>query len=154
MRLSPQTGKTDCHIIDFVDSTSRGSSIVSTPTLFGLDPDDVIQGKTNSPIYRNHPMMRNPSDETIDSLEARAASQMGGGGGDLNYDDGPLVEPESVTYTDYENPFALVEDSSGAPHIAQLSKFAWVGCGEDIYILECLGKGHLKIDSVTEENGM
>ena len=42
MRLSPQTGKTDCHIIDFVDSTSRISGIVTSPTLFGLDPDEVF----------------------------------------------------------------------------------------------------------------
>ena len=44
MRLSPQTGKTDCHIIDFVDSTSRVSGVVCTPTLFGLDPDEAIEG--------------------------------------------------------------------------------------------------------------
>lgn len=42
MRLSPQTGKTDCHIIDFVDSTSRISGIVTSPTLFGLDPDEIF----------------------------------------------------------------------------------------------------------------
>jgi len=44
MRLSPQTGKADCHIIDFVDSTNRVSGIVSTPTLFGLDTEDEIDG--------------------------------------------------------------------------------------------------------------
>jgi hypothetical protein len=46
MRLSPQTGKEDCRIIDFVDSTSRVSGVVSTPTLFGLDPAEIqIDGK-------------------------------------------------------------------------------------------------------------
>ena len=46
MRLSPDTGKKDCRIIDFVDSTSRMSGIVSVPTLFGLDPDTVaVEGK-------------------------------------------------------------------------------------------------------------
>ena len=44
MRLSPQTGKEDCHIIDFVDSTNRVSGIISTPTLFGLDVEDEIDG--------------------------------------------------------------------------------------------------------------
>lgn len=46
MRLSPNTGKTDCRIIDFVDSTSRVSGVVAVPTLFGLDPASVdIEGE-------------------------------------------------------------------------------------------------------------
>lgn len=44
MRQSPETGKQDCQIIDFVDSNDRVSGIVSTPTLFGLDPDEAIDG--------------------------------------------------------------------------------------------------------------
>ena len=45
MRQSPSTGKVDCHIIDFVDSTNRVAGVVSIPTLFGLDPGEVIDGK-------------------------------------------------------------------------------------------------------------
>ena len=45
MRLSPETGKKDCHIIDFVDSTNRVPGVVSVPTLFGLDPSEVIDGQ-------------------------------------------------------------------------------------------------------------
>jgi ATP-dependent helicase IRC3 len=41
MRLSEGTGKTDCQIIDFVDSTNLVLGVVSTPTLFGLDPAEV-----------------------------------------------------------------------------------------------------------------
>lgn len=45
MRLSPDTGKEDCRIIDFVDSANRVAGVVSTPTLFGLDPGDLqIEG--------------------------------------------------------------------------------------------------------------
>lgn len=44
MRLSPGTGKDDCHIIDFVDSTGRVAGVVSVPTLFGLDPSELIEG--------------------------------------------------------------------------------------------------------------
>lgn len=50
MRLSPGTGKTDCHIIDFVDSTSRVPGIMSVPTLFGLDVDEEIEGEN---VYMN-----------------------------------------------------------------------------------------------------
>lgn len=65
-----------------------------------------------------------------------------------------MPEPKSVTYTDYENPFALVEQSSGAPHIAKLSSNAWVGCGDDIYVLECLGKGHIRVEPVQATEGV
>lgn len=44
MRLSPRTGKTDCRVIDFVDSLSRVGGIVDGPTLFGLEPDEVVEG--------------------------------------------------------------------------------------------------------------
>ena len=62
-----------------------------------------------------------------------------------------IPKPQSVTYTDYENPFSLVGQSSGAPHIAKLSSNAWVGCGNDVYALECLGKGHIRIEPVDAE---
>jgi hypothetical protein len=42
MRRSPETGKEDCRIIDFVESTSRVTGVISTPTLFGLDPGEIV----------------------------------------------------------------------------------------------------------------
>lgn len=44
MRLSPETGKQDCHILDFVDAQDRVSGTFSTPTLFGLDPQEMTSG--------------------------------------------------------------------------------------------------------------
>lgn len=44
MRLSPQTGKQDCHILDFVDSHGRVAGMFSTPSLFGLDPNEITPG--------------------------------------------------------------------------------------------------------------
>lgn len=49
MRLSPQTGKKDCQIIDFIDIAGRTPGLVSTPTLFGLDPSEVVDG--NTPLF-------------------------------------------------------------------------------------------------------
>jgi hypothetical protein len=46
MRLSPQTNKEDCHVIDFVDSANRVAGIASVPTLFGLDPSVIITCKS------------------------------------------------------------------------------------------------------------
>ncbi|KAJ7786259.1 P-loop containing nucleoside triphosphate hydrolase protein, partial [Mycena metata] len=127
MRLSPNTGKEDCRIIDFVDSTSRVSGIVSVPTLFGLDPDTV-----------------SIDDETTESLEKRAAEAMALDSRDI------IPEPRSVTYKDYDDPFSLLSQGSGAPQIAKISKHAWVGCGGDVYVLECLGKGHVRIEPVED----
>ncbi|KAJ7932447.1 P-loop containing nucleoside triphosphate hydrolase protein [Mycena leptocephala] len=106
MRLSPGTGKTDCRIIDFVDSASRVSGIVSVPTLF---------------------------DETTESLERLAAESIA-----LDSTD-DIPEPRSP--------------GSGAPQIAKMSRHAWVGCGGDIYVLECLGKGYIRIERVEDDEG-
>ncbi|KAF9270115.1 P-loop containing nucleoside triphosphate hydrolase protein [Marasmius fiardii PR-910] len=114
MRLSPATGKEDCRIIDFVDTLSRIAGVVSTPTLFGLNPDEIqIDGKN------------------ADTLEE-------------------IPQPKSVTYTDYDDPLSFVEDSSGAPHIMSLSPHAWVGCGGELYVLECLGKGFIRLEKVED----
>ena len=48
MRLSPNTEKEDCHIIDFVDSTNRIVGIVNAPTLFGLAPEAVVDSASYS----------------------------------------------------------------------------------------------------------
>ncbi|GAW06115.1 P-loop containing nucleoside triphosphate hydrolase protein [Lentinula edodes] len=126
MRLSPDTGKKDCRIIDFVDSANRVSGIMSTPTLFGLDPADLVI-----------------EDETLESLEEKSSAQI------ALQDADNVPDPESVTYTDYEDPFAFISKFSGlSPHINQLSSYAWVGCGSDIYVLECLGKGFIRIEKV------
>ena len=59
----------------------------------------------------------------------------------------PIPAPKSVTYIDYEDPFALVRGYSGTPKdIFAVSKYAWVGCGGDTYILDCLGNGWIKVE--------
>jgi len=30
----------------------------------------------------------------------------------------------------------------------------WVGCGGEIYVLECLGKGHIRIEPVEADEGI
>ncbi|KAG6862363.1 hypothetical protein C0995_011803 [Termitomyces sp. Mi166 len=130
MRLSPSTGKQDCRIIDFVDSTSRVAGVVSVPTLFGLSPGEI-----------------DIDDDTTESLERRAAETIASSDADN------VPQPTTVTYTEYEDPFSLVGDSSGAPHIAILSKYAWVACGSDIYVLELMGKGHIRVEPTENMEG-
>lgn len=92
------------------------------------------------------------SDESTETLEARAADAIARTETDHpdSYDKVP--QPKSVIFTEHDNPFSLV-DSSGAPHIATLSSNAWVGCGDDVYVLECLGKGYIRIDPVPADDG-
>ncbi|KAJ7244750.1 P-loop containing nucleoside triphosphate hydrolase protein [Mycena haematopus] len=148
MRLSPKTGKKDCRIIDFVDSASRVSGIVSVPTLFGLDPDTIlIEGKPLDHIHCRATIQNTSTDETTESLEKLAADSIA-----LDTTD-DIPEPRSVTYKDYDDPFSLVGNGSGAPQIETISRHAWVGCGGDVYVLECLGKGYIRIEPAQDDEG-
>jgi ATP-dependent helicase IRC3 len=64
-----------------------------------------------------------------------------------------VPSPKSVTFTDFDNPFSFVGQSFGAPHAAKLSQLAWVGCGGDIYILECMGKGYIRLEPIIDAEG-
>ena len=80
-------------------------------------------------------------DETTESLRERASAVI------ARDTESDVPRPKSVTYIDYENPFSMVsEASSGAAHVATLSKYAWVGCGGDVYVLDLMGKGHVRIE--------
>lgn len=87
-------------------------------------------------------------DETPATLQKRAAEQRATSSRSVD-----IQAPKSVTYTDYDDPFSMVNTSSGAPHIYKLSQLAWVGCGGDIYVLECLGRGHLRIEPMDSSEG-
>lgn len=99
-------------------------------------------------LYLMYPVLTPFADETSETLEKRTAETI------LSHSVTHVPAPKSVTYTDYEDPFSMVNESSGAPHISKLSQYAWVGCGGDIYVLECLGKGHLRIEPVERGEGM
>jgi ATP-dependent helicase IRC3 len=43
LRLSPETEKESCLIIDLVGNSTAG--VVCTPTLFGIDPDTALEGE-------------------------------------------------------------------------------------------------------------
>ncbi|KAH8110070.1 P-loop containing nucleoside triphosphate hydrolase protein [Phellopilus nigrolimitatus] len=119
MRLSPQTGKDDCHIMDFVDNTHRISGIISIPTLVGVDPNS-----SRSLQDREDPLLVVPYDNE--------------GGSD----------PPPVAYVDYK----LSDLVREAQSIKRFSRFAWVDCGNDIYVLECSDKGYIKIEPVTNDD--
>ena len=59
--------------------------------------------------------------------------------------------PESVTYVDYENPFAFIGECCGTtPIIHQISPLSWVSVGGGIYVLECIGAGFIRVEPLTD----
>ncbi|KAI1461468.1 P-loop containing nucleoside triphosphate hydrolase protein [Annulohypoxylon moriforme] len=103
MRLHPD--KTDCHIIDMVSSLATG--IVTTPTLFGLDPSELVEKASVADMRR-----LKGSRETGESPPAR-----------------------KVTFVDYDSVFDLIADTSGEKHIRSISQHAWVQVGPTKWIL-------------------
>lgn len=117
MRLFP--GKENCHIIDMVSSLEIG--IVTTPTLFGLDPGELVN-------YISAGEMRN----LRDSKAAEASRQ---GQAYQQISSSSDTTPRKVTFTEYDSVFDLISDTSGEKHIRSISQNAWVQVNPDRYIL-------------------
>lgn len=134
MRLFP--GKKDCHIIDMVASLETG--IVTTPTLFGLDPEEMVE---NAGVDDMQSMLdRKEAEEARKELAEKKGKPK----------DGPAV-PATVTFTDYDSVFDLLEDTSGEKHIRQLSPNAWVCVAQSRYILTNSNGSYLKIDAAEKK---
>ncbi|KAJ3479603.1 hypothetical protein NLI96_g8938 [Meripilus lineatus] len=123
-----------CALHPFVNSTSKVAGVISVPSLFGLDPSEMIDDNSTEELEE-----RSKEKENADTMQSSP---------DYASD---VPDPKSVTYVDHDDPFSLVDQSSGAPHIRTLSRHAWVGCGGDVYVLECMGKGFIRIESATSE---
>ena len=97
------------------------------------------------------------SDYWVDeSLEGRAQERKKEAGIGLAVESTSLEvpPPESVTFMDFDNPFAFIKECCGTtPIIHQLSSLAWVGVGGDVYILECLGAGFIRVEPLTDPKG-
>lgn len=159
MRLSPSTGKTDCRIMDFVDNSTE-LNVVSLPSLFGLDPAEIEEeGRTlRLPIEFTFLMTCNL--ENINTLEAKSAARAapsvlvpGHESHNLDYLSDPRYENATVTYIDHDDPFSLMDDGTGAPNIFRLSRNAWVGCGDNIYVLPCLQYGDVRVQPKQDDEG-
>ncbi|OHE98780.1 hypothetical protein CORC01_05869 [Colletotrichum orchidophilum] len=118
MRL--HKGKSDCHVIDMVSSLQTG--IVTTPTLFGLDPSELVNKASTVDLQK--------------MKDRKEAEQLRQGHA---YSETPALQPTasagSVTFTDYDSVFDLIEDTSGEKHIRAISQYAWVQVGPDKYVL-------------------
>ena len=133
MRLHP--GKKNCHIIDLVSSLETG--IVTTPTLFGLDPNELVSEAT----VKDMRLMKNRNlAEEAKRQEAYARGE------------GPRVDSAAaVTFTDYSSVLDLIADTSGERHIRAISDNAWVQVGPERFVLSAPSGSYIRIERITDQ---
>jgi ATP-dependent helicase IRC3 len=136
MRL--HKGKDNCHIIDMVAALSSG--VVSTPTLFGLDPAEIVENadtRSMAALKEKKEVERKREEEAAE-LTARAV---------------PARLPGTITFTDYDSVHDLIADTSSDQFIRNLSPYAWVGVGGGKFVLTTNSGNYLIIEPPETEDG-
>ena len=135
MRL--HSGKENCHIIDMVAALSTG--VVSTPTLFGLDPGEIVE---RADVHKMAQLKDRRESEKQREEEAIEVNKK------------PITKlPGTITFTDYDSLQDLIADTSGDQYIRKLSSYAWVGVGEGKYILTTNSGNYLVIEPSDKGEG-
>ncbi|KAK3955433.1 DEAD box family helicase [Pseudoneurospora amorphoporcata] len=138
MRLYP--GKENCHIIDMVSSLATG--IVTTPTLFGLDPDLLVEGASVEDMKEKGE--RRAEEEARKETVYHSTERMT-----------PAAQGEwAVTFTEYESVFDLIADDSGERHIRSISHYSWVMVGEDKYVISGPDGSYVKLERASPQEGV
>jgi len=130
LRLFP--GKENCHIIDMVATLETG--VLSTPTLFGLHPDEVLEKSTVK-------QLRETKDEQLARIDREAREERRTN--DTQSPVGDEKEPSlngdiNIKFTRYDSITDLLRDMRSDKHIRSLSQYAWVRAGDDRYVLSGL----------------
>ncbi|TKA30090.1 hypothetical protein B0A50_02809 [Salinomyces thailandicus] len=136
--LRKHANKKDCHVIDMVASLETG--IVTTPTLFGLDPREMVDN-ADAKAMQSLKERR----DTDRAREEHAASSFSEGSSKLGMLQG------NVTFTDYTNVNDLIEDTSGERHIRAISPHAWVQIDGDRYVLTSNSGDLIQLRKVDQE---
>ncbi|KAF2204073.1 P-loop containing nucleoside triphosphate hydrolase protein [Delitschia confertaspora ATCC 74209] len=129
-------GKDNCHIIDMVSSLSTG--VVSTPTLFGLDPAEIVENADSTELMEKKERKER---EMIREQEVAEVSRLATS----------RQLPGSITFTDYDSVHDLIEDTSVDHYIRGISQFAWVGLGDDKFVLTTNSGNYLLIEPTADE---
>jgi len=131
LRLHPN--KENCHVIDMVTSLETG--IITTPTLFGLDPTALVD---NADVENLNSMgEKRAREKEREEKAATAASDILA----------KLVPSNaSLTFTHYESINDLMEDTSGERYIRQISSFAWIQIDASHYILSNRDGSYIRIN--------
>ncbi|TLD17536.1 uncharacterized protein PgNI_01752 [Pyricularia grisea] len=136
MRLHP--GKKNCQIIDMVSSLETG--IVTTPTLFGLDPGELVDDATVEEL-------RNLKEQRV-AEETSTRREIDMGSSHMKQKSGNI---SSLAFTEYESMLDLIADTSGEKHIRSLSEYCWVQVANDRYILSGPSGTFLRIEKLDTE---
>lgn len=136
MRL--HRGKENCHIIDMVAGLSTG--VVSTPTLFGLDPAEIIDKADTKSLatLKERKSLESQREEAAAAIGKRTTTNK---------------LPGTITFTDYDSVHDLIADTSSDQHIRTLSPNAWVGVGEGKFVLSSNSGNYLVIEPTNGEQG-
>lgn len=118
-------GKTDCYLIDFLDSADHARGIVSVPSLLGLNLSEVVGERSLRALLRQ-----------IKGREPR------------EYD---VTYRISQQYTDYNSTQEFI---ASLPEVHQYSHLAWIDCGDDFYVLNCMSNGYLHIQRAHTDSGV
>ncbi|KAF2472994.1 P-loop containing nucleoside triphosphate hydrolase protein [Lindgomyces ingoldianus] len=137
MRL--HKSKQNCHIIDLVAALSTG--VVSTPTLFGLDPAEIVENADSQAMteLKERKEREKIREEEAARVQRQAVARR---------------IPGMITFTDYDSVHDLIADTSGDQYVRKLSEFAWVAVGDSKFVLTTNTGNYLVIEpSRTEDSG-
>ena len=136
MRLYP--GKENCHVIDMVASLAIG--IVTTPTLFGLDPAEVIEGADVAE-------MRAQKQRELEILRQDRVTER------RSPKQSTPQTPMTVTFTDYDSVYDLIDDTAGEKHIRGISPLSWVMVKKNRYVLSNQSGDYITIENSDSNAG-
>ena len=116
--------------VNFLD---QASLTLKSQHRFGLDPGELVTEANVEQLKSQHERK-----ELEATREARAASHA------TNISS---TSPRStVTFTDYDSVYDLIDDTSGERHIRSTSRLAWVMVGHNRYVLSSQGGDYLTIE--------
>ncbi|KAL2267541.1 hypothetical protein VTJ83DRAFT_4818 [Remersonia thermophila] len=131
-------GKENCHIIDMVAGLETG--IVTTPTLFGLDPNEIVDGASADAMFELADRK-----EAEKAREEQARSRLPASEAAVS-----TGASYTVTFTEYDSVFDLIADTSGEKHIRSISQLAWVQINPDKFILNGPGGTYLRLERLAD----
>ncbi|EKM53554.1 uncharacterized protein PHACADRAFT_99640 [Phanerochaete carnosa HHB-10118-sp] len=143
-RQSHETGKKDCHIIDFADTADRARGVVSISSLFGIDLAEVIEGVpimvAANPIFTAYILL----DKSAEELSERETGQS------PKRQISNAIRPQSLNFAEYDNTISFARAVS---IVRRYSSLAWVDCGDDLYVLSCMDSGYVHVQAVRTSEG-
>lgn len=130
--LRQHTDKEDCHVIDMVASLETG--IVTVPTLFGLDPQELVKD-ADAESMKDLKERREEAKELAELEAAQSANKE--------------VDPD-VIFNYYDDLHDLIASTKGERHIRSISQFSWVRVAEERFILANIKGSYLTLRSEGE----